>query len=128
MWVSTHGPSTIQEWPGLCIRAMIQEWPGLCIQRYKSGLDCVSYDTRVACTVYSTIQECPGLCMPWTVYPMIQAGSAQNPRNPRMFSNLTFLFKYPRLFSNLTQCSRMFLKRNVLKMPLFGRILALLVA
>ena len=46
--------------------------------------------------------------------------SAQNPRNPRMFSNLTFLFKYPKLFSNLTpQCSRMFSKRNVLKMPLF---------
>ena len=50
---------------------------------------------------------------------MLQSGSAQNPRNPRMFSNLSFLFKYPRLFSNLTQCSRMFSKRNVLKMPLF---------
>ena len=36
-----------------------------------------------------------------------------------MFSNLSFLFKYPRLFSNLTRCSRMFSKRNVLKMPLF---------
>ena len=30
-----------------------------------------------------------------------------------MFSNLSFLFKYPRLFSNLTQCSRMF--SNVLE-------------
>ena len=43
--------------------------------------------------------------------------SAQNPRNPRIL--LFCLFKYPRLFSNLTQCSRMFSKRNVLKILLF---------
>ena len=57
--------------------------------------------------------------LPSLLRSMPQSGSAQNPRNPRMFSNLSFLFKYPRLFSNLTQCSRMFSKRNVLKMPLF---------
>ena len=51
----------IQGWPGLCIRAVTQEWPGLCILLFKSGLDCVSYDTGVAWTVYPMIQELPGL-------------------------------------------------------------------